>query len=152
MIPKQFSIIGFLCLLCSLVTHSWAADSFVEQVSLLWEKGDKEEVLSIANKRILANNNDIAGLILQLEYQLAFLQLDKLPITADKLRVVGDGISTENFRKIWPIVRADLETIKIMVPLYPRKQLDIDREKAKLPGKPMTYMKLLKAIEDDGLL
>ncbi|NMA43096.1 MAG: hypothetical protein GX946_06920 [Oligosphaeraceae bacterium] len=53
---------------------------------------------------------------------------------------------------MWPTVRADIEVIKMMVSKYPEKDLEVGRKKTLIKGKRMTYGKLIKAIEDDGLL
>jgi len=142
----------FLFLFVIFSIFSLADDSFFLQISSLWERGEKETVLAIAHKRIQVNSKDVAGLVLQLEYQIAFLQLDDLPETVDRLRSVGDAIGTKNFQKMWPTIRADIEVIKMMVSKYPEKDIEADRKKALIKGKPMTYGKLIKAIEDDGLL
>ena len=142
-----------ICLLFIILSVSSPADeSFYAQLKTLWENGEKEKVLDIAHKRIQTNSKDVAGLVLQLEYQIAFLQLDDLPKTVERLLTVGDKISTANFHKMWPIVRADLEVIKIMISKYPKDALETDRKKALIKGKPMTYGELIKAIEKDGQL
>jgi ERCC4-type nuclease len=140
----------FLFLIISVL--SLADDSFYMQITSLWEKGEKEKVLAIAQKRIQANSKDLAGLVLQLEYQIEFLQFEDLLKTADKLFEVGNTISTTNFQKTWPTIRADIEVIKMMVSKYPEKDIETDRKKALIKGKPLTYGQLIKAIEDDGLL
>ena len=91
-------------------------------------------------------------MVLQLEYQIAFLLLDDIPVTADRLLTIGNNISTPNFKKKWSIVRADIEGIKVLVSKYPKENLEADRKKAHIKGKPMIYGELIKAIEKDGLL
>ena len=41
-------------------------------VTNLWYEGHKSNVLAIAEQRLAANSNDLAGLILRMEYNLAF--------------------------------------------------------------------------------
>ena len=52
-------------------TNAPAVNSFV-LVTNLWYQGYKTNVLAIADERLMADSNDIAGLVLKMEYNLAF--------------------------------------------------------------------------------
>lgn len=53
-------------------TNALTADSFV-LVTNLWYQGYKTNVLAIAEERLNANSNDLAGLVLKMEYDFAFM-------------------------------------------------------------------------------
>lgn len=76
----------------SMIITSFAQTNFYQQVSSMWFSGDKRGVLDIANQRLAQNSNDIAGLLLKLEYETEFLQLDNMTNTMAKITLVQNSV------------------------------------------------------------
>ena len=74
-----------------------AQTNFYTNVTNLWYEGYKSNVLEIANTRLAANSNDIAGLILKAEYHLAFAEVEAISNAYLRVIQVGDTITTTNF-------------------------------------------------------
>jgi hypothetical protein len=129
---------------------SFAQTNFTETVSTLWYDGNKTNVLSIAEQRLQANTNDIAGLILKMEYEIAFLDLDAVTNTMDRVIEVGETITTTNFVAVFPKLEGSINHLKAMIPLYPPDELAADQGKGNISGKPLPHADVLQALEDDG--
>ena len=71
-----------------------AQTNFYTNVTNLWYQGYKTNVLEIANTRLGANSNDIAGLILKAEYHLAFCEDAALSNAYLRVIQVADTITT----------------------------------------------------------
>ena len=76
-----------------------AQTNFYTNVTNLWYQGYKTNVLTIANTRLMANSNDIAGLVLKAEYYFAFLEYSACSNAYLRVLQVGDTITTLNFVK-----------------------------------------------------
>lgn len=137
-------------LIASLLTSALAQTNFYEQVSSLWFSGDKQGVLDIANQRLAQNSNDLAGLLLKLEYEIEFLQTNNIPSTITRIMEVGGVYTGENFAQQFPVLEADFEVIIAVITNYPSDQLSADQAKSGISGKPLTYGDEIKALQDDG--
>ena len=129
---------------------TYGQTNFTEKVSSLWYSGQKTNVLNIAEQRLQHNTNDIAGLILKMEYEIEFLQLNKAMITMDRVLQVGSTITSSNFVACYPSLAGSINHLKTMIPLYPPDELAADQGKSKISGKPLSTKDALKALQDDG--
>jgi hypothetical protein len=132
----------------------FAQTNFYTNVTNLWYQGYKSNVLAIANARLAANSNDIAGLILKAEYHLAFCEDAQL--SNAYLRVIqrADTITTTNFAKCWQEEggRQDyFDILEDMVenPLTPQ-QIQQERLKGFINEKPLPDGYLIEALQKDG--
>ena len=124
--------------------------NFYEQVTQLWYSGQKTNVLNIANQRLQQNTNDIAGLLLKMEYEIEFLELSQVTNTMERVLQVGPNITTSNFVAIYPKVTGSINHLKTMIPLYPTNELAADQGKWNISGKPLPCGDVIKALQDDG--
>ena len=134
----------------TLVATALAQTNFYEQVSTLWFEGNKTNVLNIAEQRLSQNPNDIAGLILKMEYEIAYVQIEDMSNTMIRVLDVGENISSVNFTSVFPSVRADINNLLSLIPLYPTNQIAEDRSKGNLSHKPLIYSKAIEALQNDG--
>jgi hypothetical protein len=134
----------------SMIITSFAQTNFYQQVSSMWFSGDKRGVLDIANQRLAQNSNDIAGLLLKLEYETEFLQLDNMTNTMAKIISVGSTFSGTNFSKVFPVIEASYEIMKQVVTNYPPAEYASDLTKTNVTGKTMSCDAEIKALQDDG--
>lgn len=132
------------------VIQSFGQTNFYKEVSSMWYSGNKTGVLSIAEQRLQQNTNDMAGLILKMEYEIAFLQLDQVTNTMERVLQVGNTIITTNFAAAFPKLQKDINHLKTMIPLYPSDELAADQGKWNIAGKPLPHTDVLKALQDDG--
>ena len=148
-------LIGFMFALLNGST-AIAQTNFYTNVTNLWYQGGegRSNVLVIANARLAANTNDIAGLILKANFHFAFLE--DAVVSNAYLRViqVGDTITTTNFVKCWQEgkSRADiLDLLDVIAekPMTPQ-QIQAEIHKALIPEKPLPDADLIEALQKDG--
>lgn len=150
---KNTSTLCFLCLMASahIASHLYAQTNFYDQVTRMWLTGQKQEVYCIATNRLAANSNDITGLVLKMEYELALCDYD-LTNTLARAVEVGSGITTTNFALVYPLLPLEAADLHVFLASYSTNDLAADRAKASITNKPMTYRRLIQAIQSDGLL
>ena len=116
----------------------------------LWYQGYKSNVLEIAEQRLNINTNDIAGLILKFDFELAFLELSSISNTAQRVLDVAPMITTTNFANVFSSCTNNIHVILDFIPCYTPDKLAIDKPKAFIPYKPLLSSKYIKALQDDG--
>ena len=133
---------------CSSVVQ--AQTNFHAMVTNCWYQGEISNVLVLANTRLAANSNDIAGLILKMECKIAFLDLPEVSNSIWSVIQAGDTITTSNFVKRFQREREELLDDLELFKTYPTsEQLPIERAKAFIKNKEFpTY--LLDALQIDG--
>ncbi|MDD2239708.1 MAG: hypothetical protein PHI93_03495 [Kiritimatiellae bacterium] len=145
---NKYLIVVIAILLMAIATY--AQTNFTETVSSLWYSGQKTNVLNIAEQRLQLNSNDIAGLILKMEYEITFLELDAVTNTMERVIQVGSSITTTNFVSVFPKLEGSINHLVEMIPLYPTNELAADQGKGDISGKPLPHTEVLQALEDDG--
>ena len=134
---------------------AFAQTNFYTNVTNLWYQGGgyRTNVLTIANARLAANSNDIAGLILKANYHFTFLEDE--PVSNAFLRVIqmGDTITTTNFMARYQKfsrkrIFSGLDIIAEN-PMNPQ-QIQAEKHKALLPRKPLPDSDLIEALQKDG--
>ena len=73
----QMTLVTMLALSCVAQTNQPPVDNFA-LVTNLWYQGYKTNVLAIAEQRLAANSNDLAGLVLKMEYDFSFLNFSNI--------------------------------------------------------------------------
>ena len=126
--------------------------TFFSNVTNLWFQGHKSNVLAIAEERLACNSNDIAGLILRLEYDLEFTNLASLSNSVLRTIECATNISCLNggqlkFSDSLESLLDDMATDPI-----PAEEMEAERARALLPGKRFLFEKRLLAICLDGLV
>jgi hypothetical protein len=128
----------------------YSQTNFTENVSSLWLAGQKTNVLNIAEQRLQANTNDMAGLILKMEYEMAFLDFDNMTNTMQQVLTQGALITTTNFVGCYSYMSNCINHMLSVLPLYPTNEIAGDRLKGNIAGKRMLYSAEIQALEDDG--
>jgi hypothetical protein len=125
--------------------------NFYTNVTNLWYQGYKSNVLAIANARLNANSNDIAGLILKAEYDLEYLELSTISNSFQRVIQAGDTIASEHFVKRFELERQEyLDFLDLFKnePI-PANELPAERAKATINHKDMPT-RLIEALQKDG--
>jgi len=127
--------------------------NFYTNVTNLWYQGYKTNVLAIANARLAANSNDIAGLILKAEYNLAFYEVGDLSNAYLRVIQVGDTITTTNFMSHYQKTsrQSILWTLDDIAenPITPQ-EIQTEKPKALLKRKDLAHEYLIEALLKDG--
>lgn len=142
--------IHILAVVISVAIEVLGQTNFYEQVTQLWLDGEKTAVRDIGLQRLLADTNDVAGLILKLEYEVAFLDCSNMIQTATYLLHRGETILTPNFARFYREYQVNYQIMQMVLPNYSPEELEADRAKANIQGKRMTFGHLLQALHDDG--
>ena len=132
-----------------------AQTNFYTNVTNLWYQGGEHRtnVLTIANARLAANTNDIAGLILKAEYHFEFLEASHISNAFLRVIQVGDTITTPNFvQRYQELSRERILAILDDLAEDPLTDAEIQREKHKalIPHKPLPSSRLIEALLQDG--
>ena len=136
-------------------TASAEEPAFFVNVTNLWYQGYKSNVLAIAEERLASNSNDIAGLVLKMEYGLEF-EFEDLQSLSNSIQKVIDSakdITTPRCASNYPDFKLLLEDIKDLSfdsSMY--NDVEADKAKANLPGKPFLFEDQLLVICLDGLV
>jgi hypothetical protein len=128
-----------------------AQTNFYDQVTRMWLNGQKQEVYCIATNRLAVNSNDITGLVLKMEYELAFCDYN-LTSTLARVVEVGNNIASTNFVADFPVIQLSATNMPSYLASYPTNNLIEDRAKASITNKPMSNRRLLMILDADGLL
>ena len=124
--------------------------NFYEEVSQMWYAGLKTNVLNIAHDRLAIDTNDIAGLILKHEYATAFLAVEDMTNTAARILEVGADITSTNFVIEYGHFVDEVAIMEVILNEYTPEELEHDRQKGYISGKPMTFGDMIKSLQDDG--
>ena len=140
------------CVFTASITEAQTTN-FYTTVTNLWYQGQKSEVLTLGQDRLTINSNDLAGLIIKLEYDLEFLQLETISNSFIMVTVVGESITNENFQLLYPFLK---ESNDFMLELFTQshftpEELLLERAKGLIPNKPFALYKELEALQKDGL-
>ena len=143
-------LIGFI-LMGVAGSASLAQTNFHTNVTNLWYQGHKSNVLAIANTRLAQNTNDIAGLILKMEYNMEFSVMSEISNSFWRVIHVGETITTPNFAARFPSKRENLLLILDVIkeePISP-EELVVEQAKGNINEKPLRS-DLFDALQKDG--
>ena len=127
-----------------------AQTNFYEQVSAMWFNGDKQGVLDITNQRLAINSNDIAGLLLKLEYEEEFLLLSNVTNTMTRVLEQVPHFSGSNFAQRIPILIGWGEEMEAVINQYPQNEYIADLARSNMVGQVMSCDEDIKALQADG--
>lgn len=128
-------------------------NNFYATVANLWYQGHKAEVLALGQERLNANANDMPGLLINIEYELEFLQLDSISNTLKKVNFIGDSIANFNFKALYPSLKESNDMMLDFLTTYNLTPAELLTERAKgfISNKPFSLHKELEALQKDGL-
>lgn len=141
--------------LCALVlglavaTVSQASPYFTS-VTNEWWQGRQTNVLAMAESRLAANTNDIAGLLMKASYDFDFADSPTLSNTLVRVLAAGSLVTTPAFTNAFRLTSIDIQwTFKTLEAETPSEHA-ADMLKVTGAGHPMAYSDELKALDDDG--
>ncbi len=147
---KRISLI--FAVLFSSLGHSLAQTNYYSLVTNHWFQGNHETVLELANHRLAANTNDIAGWITRAEYSLTFEDASSLSNILSRTLEIGSNVTSSAFSSVFAGMTESFVDMLDFVATYhptPEEQAE-DARKAHVSGKPFLYSDYLEALERDG--
>lgn len=135
-----------------LALQSYAAFSSptFDNFTNLWYTAQHSNALAMANQRLAANSNDVAGVLMKASWDFEFLEPTDLSNTLARVVLIGNTCHTPAFTKAFKITKADARCLLDAFALEPPEERIADRAKRGLPGKLPHYLEELKALDDDG--
>lgn len=127
-----------------------AQTGFYANVSGMWLEGRKSEVYQMAQQRLAADTNDVAGLCLKMEYEVAFLDFANVSNTMVRFLQQGAAVTSEHFAAQFPFVQEDVSHLLALLPEYPPERIAEDRLKGAITNKPLIWGTCIEALEEDG--
>lgn len=116
----------------------------------LWYTAQHSNALAMANQRLAANSNDIAGVLMKASWDFEFLEPADLSNTLARVVQVGNTCHSPTFKNIFEITKVDARLLLDTFALEPLEEKIADRSKRGLSGKLPHYLEELKALDDDG--
>jgi hypothetical protein len=136
--------------LCCGCLAAQAQTNFYTNVTNLWYQGFKTNVLQIAEQRLQNNTNDIAGLLLKMEYDLAFTETATISNSIQRVLSVGATVNTPKFRGLYDELSFSLSLLLNAIKECPIEDLPAEKAKALIIGKPLPDAIYLEALQKDG--
>lgn len=144
-----------LAAVCSTVASAFlscrAESELFTYVTNEWHQCRKENVLRVATERLATNADDVVGLLLKLEYDMAFADNATFTNSVERFRTAAKGVSTPAFRACARFLQQDLDSLVFFATNAPSpgpSQDDVD--KAKRVRKRMNFLEEFKALDEDG--
>lgn len=150
---KLTASVMLLMVACATAQTNAPVDNFT-LVTNLWWNGYKTNVLQIAEQRLAANSNDLAGLILKLEYDIAFMNTTALSNDVNAIEQVACLHSEEAFNTVKPLFSFALTNILDFLAYglnLSDEEILLERQKGFINAKPFQYEPVLNALHNDGL-
>jgi hypothetical protein len=126
--------------------------NFFTNVTNLWYQGSQSNVLAIAQQRLSVNSNDIAGLLLMMEWEEAAGDNDSLSNACQRVIEVGATITTPFFSEIYGETKTNaLHMLNFLTEYRPTPlELAADKIKGLLPFKPLCVADEIESLQKDG--
>lgn len=141
--------------LCALVLGLAAAtvsqaSPYFTNVTNEWWQGRQTNVLAMAESRLAANTNDIAGLLMKASYDFDFSDSQTLSNSLVRVLAAGARVTTPAFTNAFRLTAIDIRWTFATLSSETPAEHTSDMLKVTGPGHPMAYSDELKALDDDG--
>lgn len=115
-----------------------------------WFTAQHSNALAMAERRLVVNTNDIAGVLMKASWDFEFLEPSDISNTLARVVQVGGSCHLPTFTNVFETTKIDARLLLDIFPLEPPEERIADRAKRGLPGKLPHYIRELKALDDDG--
>ena len=127
-----------------------SASPYFDNITNLWYTAQHSNVLAIANQRLAANTNDVAGWFMRASYDFVYADASTQSNSLDRVLAVYLSINTPAYRQSCFLLDADVVGIKRWLSHETPAQHAETLEKGSRPGRLPHYIRQLKALDDDG--
>jgi len=126
--------------------------TFFSYVNQQWLEGNKKQVLQLAEVRLKSNPNDLASLLIELDYAVSFMEIKRIKDLLPVVRQLTLSTDTPNFSKEKKLLIADLDAYESLLPSITEQMAQDEARKGAIKGKPLSSEKFIVALEQDGLV
>lgn len=126
------------------------ASPYFTNVTNEWWQGRQTNVLTMAEARLAANTNDIAGLLMKASYDFDFSNSTILSNSLVRVLSVGETVTSPAFTNAFWLTRLDIRGTFITLARETPEEHASDMRKVMGAGHPMAYSDELKALDEDG--
>ena len=137
-------------MLLATVASSVSASAYYDTITNLWFTAHQTNVLALANQRLMANTNDIAGLLIRASWDFAFSDSTAISNSLERVLSVGGAITTPAFTNEFAFTRIDIQFTLDNLAVRPEEERAADILKSSSPGRLPHFYEDLKALDDDG--
>ena len=127
-----------------------SASETYANITNFWHSGQHSNALAIAEQRLSANTNDIAGLLVRASWDFAFSDASTLSNSLLRMVQVARTVSSPAFTNILWITEWDVESVLANVEKETPEQRQEDVLKETAPGNLPHYWHELDALDQDG--
>ncbi len=117
-----------------------------------WYQCRKDNVLRVAVERLADNPRDVVGLLLMLEYDMAYARNEAYTNSIERCRRVAEDVNSPVFGECKEFHFMDLDSLLLFATNSLDSELsqsDIDKENSQHVS--MHFLEEFKALDDDGL-
>lgn len=146
---RNYMMVGLLSAMAAF--PCWAGSELFTYVTNEWYQCRKANVMRVAAGRLATNASDVVGLLLNLEYDMAYANNATYTNSIERFRAAAQGISTPKFQKCKRFLPLDLDSLMLFATNSPNSELtkeDID--KANKFHKRMSFLEEFRALDEDG--
>ena len=126
------------------------ASPYYTNVTNEWWQGRQTNVLAMAEVRLAANTNDIAGLLMKASYDFDFSNSTTLSNTLVRVLSAGETVTSPAFTNAFRLTRLDIRGTFITLSRESPEEHASDMHKVMGAGHPMAYSDELEALDEDG--
>mgnify|MGYP003293837559 CR=1 FL=1 len=127
-----------------------SASAYFDNITNLWYTAQHSNVLAIANQRLAANTNDVAGWFMRASYDFVYADAATQSNSLDRVLSAYLSVNTPAYRQSCFFLDADVAGIKRWLSHETPAQHAETLEKGSRPGRLPHYIRQLKALDDDG--
>lgn len=136
-------------LICTAFISALASPYF-DNITNLWAQAQHSNVLTLANQRLVANSNDVAGVLMKASWDFIFAGPVELSNSMNRVLSVGSTIKTPSFTNVFEITKIDIVWLNNYLSCEDPSDRAANIEKATQRGRMPHYIEELKALDDDG--
>jgi len=130
--------------------HAAESSTYFDNITNLWFTAQQTNVLILAEQRLAANTNDIAGVLMKASWDFAYADSSSLSNSLDRVVAVGQQTTTPAFTNQFRFTAIDVERVKDFLAIETESDRAQVLQKATRPGRLPHYVRELKALDDDG--
>ena len=127
-----------------------SASAYFDNITNLWYTAQHSNVLALANQRLAANTNDVAGCLLRASYDFVYSDASTQSNSLDKLVSVYRSVQTPAYLRSCMFLEADVAGIKLWLSHETPEQHAETLTKGSCPGRLPHYIRQLTALDEDG--
>ncbi len=147
---KNYTAVFAVVMLLLFAPPVAAQTDLYSTVTNLWWEGPKTNIIAIAEERLSSNTNDIVGLVLKTEYDIAFSSASVLSNSFRRVLSVGATIDTPAFRLAYPRTAWNISGMFVALEHYTDEIYNADHDKGFVIHKPMNLKLAWDALHEDG--